>query len=145
MLKGAELLAKVAQLGDTPKNVLVEACGYVNKAGKPSYAAFYEALVEAKGVKLAPPTTTSKPKRGKPLSFTAKVAKSGTVPITAGYTTLLGLAPEDRVTIEHIGDTLVLRKAGAEACQAPVTTTVTTYESHEAAASAAPARELAPF
>lgn len=40
MLTGADLLAKVKELGDTPRDQVCEACGYVNKAGKPSYTGF---------------------------------------------------------------------------------------------------------
>lgn len=144
MLKGAELLAKVKELGDAPKDKVCEACGYVNAKGKPSYTAFYEALIEAKGLILAPPTTARKPKKGKPLSWNVAVSKTGVIPISAGYSSLLGLAPEDRVAIEHVGDTLILRKAAAApvvVTEAPVV--VAAGEAEEAAPAAE--RELAPF
>ena len=115
-LTGPALLAKVKELGQAPRDQIAIACGYVNKAGKPAFTAFYEALNNAHGLNLAP--VAAKPKKGKPLSFSAKVAKSGTVPIAAGYTSLLGLEPEDRVTIEHQGDALILRKAAATAAAA---------------------------
>ena len=56
MLAGSELLAKVKELGDVSKSDLVRSCGYVssNKDGSErlNFTAFYEALLEAKGVSL---------------------------------------------------------------------------------------------
>ena len=150
MLTGVELLAKVKELGDAPKDKVCEACGYISKAGKPAYTAFYEALIEAKGVTLAPPSTAKKPKKGKPLSFTAKVAKSGTVPITAGYTALIGAGPEDRIKIGFEGGRLWLEKLDADpvvVTEAPVVVATDDTEELTITAPAAPeaVRELAPF
>ena len=54
MLTGAELLAKVKDLGDASKSDIVRACGYVSakKDGSErlNFTAFYEALLNAKGV-----------------------------------------------------------------------------------------------
>jgi len=54
MLTGAELLAKVKELGDVSKSDLVRACGYVStkKDGSErlNFTAFYESLLNAKGV-----------------------------------------------------------------------------------------------
>ena len=112
MLTGEELKAKFAQLraSDATEDQAAIACGYVTAEGKPLVRRFKDALQEAHG--LALPKAT-KARAGKPLSFSAKVAKSGTVPITAGYTALIGAGPEDRITIEHVGETLILRKAAA--------------------------------
>jgi len=56
-LKGQELLAKVKELGDVSKSDLVKACGYVSQkedgSERLNFTAFYEALLEAKGVALA--------------------------------------------------------------------------------------------
>ncbi|MFO0057092.1 MAG: AbrB family transcriptional regulator, partial [Cyanobacteriota bacterium] len=53
MLTGADLLAKVKELGDVSKSDLVRSCGYVStkKDGteRLNFTAFYEALLEAKG------------------------------------------------------------------------------------------------
>lgn len=114
MLKGAELLAKVQSLGNAPRDEVCQACGYINKAGKPAYTAFYEALMDAKGVSLAPPTSKAKPKKGKPLSWNVAVSKTGIIPVSAGYAALLGLQPGDRVGIEHDVDALVLTKIAAD-------------------------------
>jgi len=54
MLKGNDLLLKVEELGDVSKSDLVKACGYATKKKNGqyrfNYTAFYEALLEAKGV-----------------------------------------------------------------------------------------------
>ena len=56
MLTGSELLAKVKELGEASKSDLVRAAGYVStkKDGteRLNFTAFYEALLEAKGVSL---------------------------------------------------------------------------------------------
>ena len=56
MLTGSDLLNKVKELGDVSKSDLVRACGYVSgkKDGgeRLNFTAFYEALLEAKGVNL---------------------------------------------------------------------------------------------
>ena len=56
MLTGSDLLAKVKELGDVSKSDLVRACGYVstkkNGGERLNFTAFYEALLEAKGVNL---------------------------------------------------------------------------------------------
>ena len=125
-LVGAELLAKIKQIGQAPRDHVVIACGYVRKDGKPAYTAFYEAHMAAHGLALQPPTKPAK--AGKPLSFRAKVTKAGMVPIGAAYCSLISAGEGDTITIEHLGDTLVLRKEVNEvvettepaACPAPV-------------------------
>jgi len=56
MLLGSDLLAKVKELGDVSKSDLVRSCGYVSskKDGteRLNFTAFYEALLEAKGLSL---------------------------------------------------------------------------------------------
>jgi len=54
-LTGEDLLNKVREIGDVSKSELVEACGYIipakgNNKQRLHYAAFYEALLTAKGV-----------------------------------------------------------------------------------------------
>lgn len=152
MLTGSELLAKVRELGQAPRDQIAIACGYVSKAGKPAFTAFFEALNAAHGLTLPP--VAAKPKRGKPLSWNVAVSKTGVIPVSAGYSALLGLAAEDRVTIEHQGDALILRKAPSEPATVVVTAApevATTSESEEVAEltitapTPEPVRELAPF
>ncbi len=61
MLTGPELLAKVKDLGEASKSELVRSCGYVSiKADggeRLNFTAFYEALLEAKGVSLGEPSS----------------------------------------------------------------------------------------
>ena len=54
MLTGADLLAKVKDLGDVSKTDLATQCGYVSKkkdgSDRVNFTAFYEAILEARGV-----------------------------------------------------------------------------------------------
>ena len=56
-LVGSELLNKIRELGDIGKSDLVRACGYVSTKAdggeRLNFTAFYEALLEAKGVELS--------------------------------------------------------------------------------------------
>jgi hypothetical protein len=113
MLTGSELLAQVKELGQAPRDQIAIACGYTRKDGKPAFTAFFEALNAAHGLALAPATTTRKPRAGKPLSWNVAVSKTGVIPISAGYSNLLGLAAGDRVEIKHDGDSIVLTKSTA--------------------------------
>lgn len=123
-LVGAELLAKCKELGNIPKNELALACGYTKKDGKPMFVAFYEALLAARGQTLQPAVkTATKPKAGKPLSYSAKLTKIGSVPIGAAYTAMIGAGPGDSLTIEIIdGHEIKLTKqlSAPAACPAPV-------------------------
>lgn len=60
-LTGSELLAKVEQLKDQPKAVQVRECGYVREGEKLLYTAFYEALIEAKGLTIDDVSVDSEP------------------------------------------------------------------------------------
>jgi hypothetical protein len=118
MLTGSDLLAKVKELGQAPRDQIAIACGYVNAKGKPAFTAFFKALNAAHGLVLPP--VAAKPKKGKPLSWNVAVSKTGVIPVSAGYSALLGLEPGDRVDIAHdaaIG-TLALRKAAAIVAEA---------------------------
>lgn len=142
-LTGTELLTKIHALGEAPKDQVAIACGYVNeKTGKPAYTAFYEALITAKGVSLAPPSTAKPKGRGKAPSWEATVAKNGTVPVGGAYTSLLGLTAGQKVRIHHEGSRLWL-EAISEAASSPVEAPATVPAS--AVAAGAPAAALAPF
>ena len=84
MLTGSELLAKVKELGDASKSVLVRECGYVStkKDGteRLNFTAFYEALLQAKGVSL-----TATKKAGRKLSYKTKVQFNGNLMVGSAY------------------------------------------------------------
>lgn len=117
MLTGTALLTKVKDLGDCPKDELVLACGFKTPAGKPAYPLFYEALLQAKGIELAPPSTATKG-RGKAPSYEATIAKTGTLPIGGAYTQQAGWNPGDKVRISVDGARITLERS-AVASEAP--------------------------
>ena len=92
MLTGAELLAKVKELGDVSKSDVVRACGYVSikKDGSErlNFTAFYEALLNAKGVELGSGSSRMG-KGGRKLSFTTKVQFNGNLMVGRAYTAML--------------------------------------------------------
>ena len=103
MLTGSDLLAKVKELADASKSELVRACGYVShkKDGSErlNFTAFYEALLEAKGMSLGDGgKDRGKPGRG--LSYMAKVHFNGNLMIGKAYTDQLGLKPGDEFEIK---------------------------------------------
>lgn len=103
MLTGAELLTKVKDLGDISKSDLVKACGYVSdkKDGgeRLNFTAFYEALLEAKGVNLSSGGAAIG-KGGRKLSYTAKVQGNGNLLVGKAYTAMLELNPGDEFEIK---------------------------------------------
>ena len=93
MLTGQELLSKVKEMGDAPKTELATACGYVSKkkdgSDRVNFTAFYEALLNAKGIDLG----SGGGKGGRKLSYTAKVQGNSNLLIGKAYTAMLGLEP----------------------------------------------------
>ncbi|MEN9878956.1 MAG: hypothetical protein RLZZ158_1995 [Cyanobacteriota bacterium] len=102
MLTGQELLAKVKEAGDGSKSELVKACGYVStkKDGgeRLNFTAFYEALLEAKGVSLGEGNNVGK--GGRKLSYVATVQGNGNLLIGKAYTVMLNLKPGDEFEIK---------------------------------------------
>ena len=103
MLTGSDLLAKVKELGDASKSELVRQCGYVSSkkdgSERLNFTAFYEALLEAKGMSLGDGgKDRGKPGRG--LSYMAKVHFNGNLMIGKAYTDQLGLKPGDEFEIK---------------------------------------------
>jgi hypothetical protein len=100
MLIGAELLAKVVEMGDAPKGEMVRACGYVStsKAGRErlEYTDFYLALLEAKGINLHDGDDDG----GRELTYTVKVQGSGAVTVGRAYISQLDLKPGDGLQIK---------------------------------------------
>ena len=103
MLTGSDLLAKVKELSDASKSELVRECGYVStkKDGSErlNFTAFYEALLEAKGMSLGD-GGKGRAKPGRGLSYMAKVHFNGNLMIGKAYTDQLGLQPGDEFEIK---------------------------------------------
>jgi hypothetical protein len=104
MLTGSELLAKVKELGDASKSELVRECGYVSakKDGSErlNFTAFYEALLEAKGMTLGEGSGKGRGKAGRSLSYATKVQFNGNLLVGKAYTAQLGLEPGDEFEIK---------------------------------------------
>ncbi len=103
MLTGTDLLSKVKDLGDVSKSDLVRACGYVSakKDGgdRLNFTAFYEALLEAKGINFATGATAGIGKGGRKLSYKAVVQGNGNLLIGKAYTAMLELNTGDEFEI----------------------------------------------
>ena len=104
MLTGSDLLAKVKELGDASKSDLVRSCGYVStkKDGdeRLNFTAFYEALLEAKGVSLGAGGSKGSGTPGRKLSYVATVQGNGNLLVGKAYTAMLGLEPGDEFEIK---------------------------------------------
>ena len=104
MLTGGDLLNKVKDLGDVSKSDLVRVCGYVShkKDGgeRLNFTAFYEALLDAKGVSLGSGGVGGVGKGGRKLSYVATVQGNGNLLIGKAYTALLDLTPGDEFEIK---------------------------------------------
>jgi hypothetical protein len=102
-LTGPDLLAKVKELGDISKSELVRSCGYVSskKDGgeRLNFTAFYEALLEAKGLSLGEQGNGSG-KVGRKLSYVATVQGNGNLLIGKAYTAMMDLQPGDAFEIK---------------------------------------------
>ena len=104
MLTGTDLLSKVKEVGDVSKSDLVRACGYVSakKDGgdRLNFTAFYEALLEAKGINFATGATAGIGKGGRKLSYKAVVQGNGNLLIGKAYTAMLELETGDEFEIK---------------------------------------------
>ena len=103
-LTGSELLTKVKEQGDASKSDLVRSAGYVStkKDGSErlNFTAFYEALLEAKGVSLGEGGGNGKGKAGRSLSYVATVQGNGNLLVGKAYTAMLDLKPGDEFEIK---------------------------------------------
>jgi 5-formyltetrahydrofolate cyclo-ligase len=115
-LTGDALKARVAELKatDATADQVATACGYVSTNGKPALSRFNAALMEAHGLAL-PKARKATKGRGKPLSYSVTVGKSGSIMLAGGYSAQLGLKPGDVLTVAVEGQTLQLTPAGAPA------------------------------
>jgi hypothetical protein len=104
MLTGSDLLNKVKELGDISKADLVRSCGYVstkkNGEERLNFTSFYEALLEAKGVKLGTNSFAGDGKSGRKLSYVATVQGNGNLLIGKAYSALLDLKVGDEFEIK---------------------------------------------
>ena len=104
MLKGAELLAAVEQWRSLPRAEIVRRCGYVSvtEAGQQrcNYTAFYEALLESKGLHLGHARGRRPQRRGaRALPFHTKVQFNGNLMVGRAYLDLLHASPGDHFVI----------------------------------------------
>ena len=103
MLTGTDLLTKVKDLGDVSKSDLVKECGDVSRkkdgGERLNFTAFYEALLDAKGVNLSG-NGAAIGKGGRKLSYVAKVQGNGNLLIGKAYTAMLNLEPGDEFDIK---------------------------------------------
>ena len=118
MLTGNDLLAKLKELGDRPRAELVRECGYLStrKDGQErlNFTAFYEALLEAKGMSLGPPARSGGGRRGRRLSYLTRVQFNGNLLIGPAYTLQLGVKPGDPFEIRLGKGQIRLLQAGAD-------------------------------
>ena len=116
MLTGSDLLAKVKELGDASKSELVRASGYVStkKDGSErlNFTAFYEALLEAKGLSLGS-DSTGRGKGGRKLSYVTTVQGNGNLLVGKAYTAMLDLQPGDEFEIKLGRKQIKLSPAGS--------------------------------
>ena len=118
MLTGSELLTKVKDLGDVSKTDLATACGYVSKkkdgSDRVNFTAFYEALLNAKGIDLGG-GNAGVGKGGRKLSYVATVQGNGNLLIGKAYTAMLDLQVGDEFTIKLGKKAIRLIPTGAAA------------------------------
>ena len=116
-LVGSDLLAKVKELGDGSKSDLVRAAGYVSSkkdgSERLNFTAFYEALLEAKGLSFGDGTSKGRGSGGRSLSYTAKIQFNGNLLVGKAYTALLDLKPGDEFEIKLGKKQIRLIPAGA--------------------------------
>ena len=117
MLTGSELLTKVKDLGDVSKTDLATACGYVSKkkdgSDRVNFTAFYEALLNAKGIDLGG-GSAGVGKGGRKLSYVATVQGNGNLLIGKAYTAMLDLQVGDEFTIKLGKKAIRLIPVGSE-------------------------------
>ena len=104
MLAGPDLLAKLKDMGDVSRSDLVRATGYFSTKSDGSerlnFTAFYEALLEAKGVSLGESSSRGTKRPGRHLSYGTKVQFNGNLMVGRAYTVQLGLQPGDQFEIK---------------------------------------------
>ncbi|MEY2983964.1 MAG: hypothetical protein RLZZ568_581 [Cyanobacteriota bacterium] len=101
-LTGQELLDKIEELGDLPKEEKAKVCGYVTstKKGLPrvNMMKFYNALMEAKEIDLDS-SANSQGRGGRSASYRISVQSNGNLLIGAAYTKKMNLNVGDEFEI----------------------------------------------
>jgi hypothetical protein len=99
-----------------PRQDLVRSCGYVSTKADGSerlnFTAFYEALLNAKGVDFGAAPKAGK--AGRKLSFNTKVQFNGNLMVGKAYTAMLDLKPGDEFEIKLGRKQIRLVPLGAE-------------------------------
>jgi hypothetical protein len=117
-LRGTALLAKVKEMGDASKSDLVRACGYVSTkkdgAERLNFTAFYEAVLQAKGVALGSGASADASRPGRKLSFTTKVQFNGNLLVGSAYGAIIGLQPGDEFEIKLGRNKITLIRADSK-------------------------------
>jgi hypothetical protein len=100
-LVGKTLLQKVKALSDKPRRETARLCGYYGiKDGqvRVNLTAFYDALLEARGIPLN--SDGAKDGRGREPTYTVSVHKNGQIVIGSTYTQEMGLGAGDEFEIK---------------------------------------------
>lgn len=107
-----------------PRSDLVRSCGYVStrKDGRErlNFTAFYEALLEAKGMHLGGGAERGKRRPGRHLSYSTKVLFNGNLLVGSAYTAQLGLRPGDAFAIKLGRNQIRLVPAGCDEDGMPI-------------------------
>lgn len=115
-LTGKALLKKVKDLSDSSKKDTAIACGYYtitkDQQKRVNLGKFYDAVLQAKGVKLYERDT--KDGRGRAPTYRACVHKNGQLVIGANYTDEMGLKPGDEFNIQLGHKHIHLRQINTE-------------------------------
>ena len=118
MLTGTELLAAVKEHDNLSKSDLVRTCGYVStkKDGteRLNFTAFYEALLDAKGVAVGAPARPGAARGGRKLTFRTKVQFNGNLMIGKAYTAMHGFKPGDEFEVKLSGKGFRLVPIGSD-------------------------------
>ena len=117
-LRGDELLDKVRSSGSLSKSDLVKACGYFSQRSdgteRLNFTAFYEALLDAKGVEVAPDDDSGVIEDGRQLSYRCSIRTDGSLVLTKAYTIMLDLMPGDEFYVFVDKASLVLKPFGLD-------------------------------
>ena len=110
MLRGDSLLERIDQVNGMSRSELVRACGYVTRSedGREHlrFTEFYEAILEAKGVRLPGRRSRLQAQRhaqGRHLSFNTHVHFNGNLMVGRAYVEKMHLQPGDRLRIQLDG------------------------------------------